>query len=153
MMQAGIAGYAATGAGVSLPHFYGLLTEILLAEGRLDEAETNLERAFVALRANKEGVSESTLWRIKGALLEARRPGDLAEAIACYRAAVDLPRASAVLAPRLRAATALHGALARRGRDGLLGSPLPGLLARYPAEITTPDLREARAALEAMPVR
>jgi len=130
---------------VSLPHFYGLLTEILLAEGRLDEAETNLERAFVALRANKEGVSESTLWRIKGALLEARRPGDLAEAIACYRAAVDLPRASA--------ATALHGALARRGRDGLLGSPLPGLLARYPAEITTPDLREARAALEAMPVR
>jgi tetratricopeptide (TPR) repeat protein len=130
---------------VSLPHFYGLLTEVLLAQGRLDEAQTALDQGFVALRANKEGVSESSLWRIKGALLEARRPADLEEAIACYRQAVD--RQTAVLAPRLRAATALHTALARQGHDRLRDSPLADLLARYPANVTTPDLRAARAAL------
>ena len=151
-MQHGIAGYAATGAGVSLPYFYGLLTEVLLIAGRIDEAQATLDRAFEAVRINNEGVSESALWRIKGALLEARHPADLTDAIACYRQAVDLPRAADVLAPRLRAATALHIALGRHGRDGLLGSPLAGLVARYPAAATTPDLTVARAALEAMPI-
>lgn len=147
-MQTGIARYAAAGAGVSLPHFYGLLTEVLTMAGRLDEAQASLDRAFETVRANKEGVSESALWRIKGALLEARHPAD---AIACYRRAVDLPQAPAVLAPRLRAATALHLALGRQGHDTLRGSPLAALVARYPAGATTPDLTAARAALEVMP--
>jgi class 3 adenylate cyclase/predicted ATPase len=151
-MQQGIAGYAATGAGVSLPHFYGLLTEVLLMAGRMDDAQTALDRGFEAVRVNREGVSESALWRIKGSLLEARNPVDLTDAIACYREAVSLTRAARVLAPRLRAATALHIALGRHAPDGLRSSPLAALVARYPAAATTPDLRAARAALEAMPV-
>lgn len=150
-MQRGIAGYVSTGAGVSLSHFYGLLTEVQLMAGRLADAQDSLDRAFEAVRVNKEGVSESALWRIKGALLEARNPADPAAAIACYREAVDLTRAAHVLAPRLRAATALHNALARHAPDRLGESPLAGFVARYPAATATPDLRVARAVLEAMP--
>jgi class 3 adenylate cyclase/predicted ATPase len=152
-MRAGISGYAATGAGVSLPHFHGLLAEVLLAAGRLDEAQAALDSAFTAVRANKEGVSESALWRIKGTLLEARHPNDPGQAIDCYRRAVDLPHAAAVLAPRLRAATALHKALARQGHDVLRDSPLPRLVTRYPASTTTPDLQAARSLLASMTVR
>jgi class 3 adenylate cyclase/predicted ATPase len=151
-MRAGISGYAATGAGVSLPHFYGLLAEVLLTEGRLDEAGAALDSAFASVTANKEGVSESALWRIKGALLEARHPNDPAQAIDCYRRAVDLPQAAAVLAPRLRAATALHKALARQGHDALRDSPLARLVERYPANATTPDLQAARSLLVSAPV-
>jgi predicted ATPase len=151
-MQAGISGYAATGAGVSLPHFYGLLAEVQLTAGRLDEAEAALDSAFASVHANKEGVSESALWRIKGALLEARHPNDPAQAIDCYRRAVDLPDAAAVLAPRLRAATALHKALARQGHDALRDSPLARLVARYPANAITPDLQAARSLLASVPV-
>ena len=152
-MQAGISGYAAIGAGVSLPHFYGLLAEVLLTAGRLDEAQAALDSAFASVRANKEGVSESALWRIQGALLEARHPADPAQAIDCYRRAVDLPHAAAVLAPRLRAATALHKALARQGHDALRDSPLPRLVARDQATATTPDLQAARSLLASMTVR
>ena len=120
--------------------------------GRMDDAQTALDRGFEAVRVNREGVSESALWRIKGSLLEARNPVDLTDAIACYREAVSLTRAARVLAPRLRAATALHIALGRHAPDGLRSSPLAALVARYPAAATTPDLRAARAALEAMPV-
>lgn len=148
-MQHGIAGYVATGAGVSLPLFYGLLTEVLLTVGRLDEAQATLDRGFDAVRSNKEGVSESSLWRIKGALSEARHPADLTDAIACYRQAVDLPHAAGVLAPRLRAATALHVALEKQPSSDLRNSPLAGLVARYSAAATTPDLAAARAALKA----
>ena len=148
-MEHGIAGYVATGAGVNLPHFYGLLAEVLLMGGRFDEAQITLDRGFDAVRANKEGVSESALWRIKGTLMQAKHPADLAGAIACYRQGVD--RMSAVLAPRLRAATALHIALGLNGSDGLRSSPLSGLVARYPAAATTRDLTAARAALDAFP--
>jgi hypothetical protein len=106
----------------------------------------------VSVHANKEGVSESALWRIKGALLEARHPNDPAQAIECYRRAVDLPHAAAVLAPRLRAATALHKALARQGHDAVRDSPLARLVARYPANATTADLRAARSLLASVPV-
>ena len=137
---------------MSLPHFQGLLAEVLLTAGRLDEAQAALDSAFAAVRANKEGVSESALWRIKGALLEARHPADPAQAIDCYRRAVDLPHAAAVLAPRLRAAIALHAVLARQGHDAMRDSPLPRLVDLYPANTTTPDLRMARSLLASVSV-
>lgn len=146
-MQAGISGYAATGAGVSLPHFQGLLAEVLLGAGRLDQAQDALDSAFAAVKANNEGVSESELWRIKGALLEARHPDDPAQAIECYRRAIDLPHAAAVLAPRLRAATALHEVLARQGSNAVQDSALMRLVAMYPANAKTPDLQAARSLL------
>jgi class 3 adenylate cyclase/predicted ATPase len=148
-MQRGISGYAATGAGVSLPYFYGLLTEVLLIAGRIDEAEAALDRAFETARTNNEGVSESALWRIKGSLLEAGHPDDLKDAIECYRHAVDCNAAGGVLAPRLRAATALHLALEKQGLGAVRESPLAGLVARYPAAVRTPDLAAGRAALKA----
>lgn len=146
-MQAGISAYAATGAGTSLPNFHALLAEALLTAGRLDESQAVLDSALATVQANKQGVSEIALWRIKGALLEARHPDDPTRAIECYRRAVYLPHAAAVLAPRLRAATALHKVLARQGGDAVRDSALPRLVAMYPASAKTPDLEAARSLL------
>ena len=146
-MRQGIAGYVATGAGVSLPHFYGLLTEVLLMDGQLDEAQSTLDRGFESRAEQQGGVSEIALWRIRGALSELRDPNNFANAIACYRQAVELPQSFHVLAPRLRAATSLHIALSRQTSDSLQSSPLAAIVNRYAEAAITPDLAAARTAL------
>jgi predicted ATPase len=98
-MREGIAAYSSTGAGVSLPHFHGLLTEVLITQNRLDEAQTELSKAFSIAEANQELLAEIGLWRLHGELAEAN--GDRDGALeSCFRA-VKLAEEIAAFGPGL----------------------------------------------------
>jgi adenylate cyclase len=146
-MRRGIASYAATGAGVSLPHFYGLLAETLVEARQYDEATQALELAFDHARANMERAAEVNLWRIKGNLLFASDRSAATEAIDCYGTALRVAEHCAALAPGLRAAAALHRALAEHRPAMLQASPLPGMLNRFPAGASSRYLKDARTLL------
>jgi predicted ATPase len=143
-MRNGIAAYAGSGAGVSLPHFIGLLAEVLLANGRIDEAEADLTRAETIAVANGERVARIDLCRLRGDLAAARGEGTPAAA-AHYREAIAIALETRAVSPGLRAANSLHRALMVGGTGG--SSPLPELVAMFPPGTSTPDLLEARGLL------
>lgn len=142
-MRYGIDAYAGSGAGVSLPHFIGLLAEVLLANGNLDGAEAELDRAETIAEANGERVALIDLRRLRGDLVAAR--GDAASAEAHYRDAVAIALETGAVSPGLRAANSLHRAMLDHGDAE--SSPLRDLASRFPSETSTPDLLEARALL------
>lgn len=144
-MRHGIAAYEGSGAGVSLPHFIGLLADVLLADGRVDEAATELARAETIAARNGERVATIDLWRIRGDLVIARGEGSAAGA-SCYRNAVAIAHETGAASPGLRAASCLHRTLVADASGD--SSPLPDLVATFPPATSTPDLLEARALLK-----
>ena len=147
-MKKGIAAYVATGAGVSLPHFRGLLVEALIRARRTAEAATQLSQAFRDADANGERVAQISLWRIKGELARTIDSSKQSEAIDCYRKALAMAKKYNAPSAGLRAGIMLHRALAEIGGNVLAGSPLPQLLIDFPTEVSTPDLVEGRAMIE-----
>jgi class 3 adenylate cyclase/predicted ATPase len=140
-MRQGIAAYAATGAGVSLPHFHGLVIEVLIAEDRLDEAAAELEIAFEIAKRNGERLAEIGLWRLGAELAAAR--GDRKAAIENGWRATKLAEETGAWGLGLRASVCLHRLL-----EGATESPLPAFVARFP-DSDMPDLREAISLLKA----
>jgi class 3 adenylate cyclase/predicted ATPase len=146
-MRRGMAAYSGTGAGVSLPHFQGLLCEALLDSGRLSEAEVALAAAFESARRNGERLGEIELWRIQARLLQAGTGGAPERVIECYRTAISIAQECEAWAPGLRAAAGLHRFLVEHRMNIGSPSPLPALLRRFPDEVDFPELAQARALL------
>lgn len=144
-MRRGIASYTATGAGVSLPHFYGLLAETLVDAARYEEADQILDLAFDHARSNMERASEVNLWRIKANLLRARDRSASMQVIEYLGTALRIAEHCAAWAPGLRAAAALHRSFAEHRPDMLQSSPLPRLLNRFPSAASSRYLMDARA--------
>jgi len=136
-MRDGIRSYASTGAGVSLPHFHGLLAEALIADGHFNEAEAELSKAFQIATANGEAVAEISLWRLRGELAEMRGKHELA--LESCRRAVELSEELGAHGPGLRAAICLHQLL-----KGSQESPLARAIDRFGPDATSPDIDEAR---------
>ena len=142
-IRKGIAAYAATGAGVSLPHFHGLLAEVLIAAGRLDEAKVALSNAFKIAAANGERVAEIALRRIEAELSHIEGNGEAA--LVAGRLGVAIAEETGAWAPGLRAASTLHRLLGKHG--DATTSPLGRFVDRFAPGTATPDLTAARRQL------
>jgi hypothetical protein len=81
------------------------------------------------------------LYNVKGVLLLARNPSDVAEAEVCFRAAIEISQRQSARLPELRVTTSLARLLAKQGRrhDARL------MLAEG---FDTADLKDARRLLE-----
>ena len=145
-LRHGIAISETIGALMDRAYFLGLLAEVHLLRGEVDEAQAALADAFAAV-PDRRFYFEAELYRLQGLLL--CQAGRRDEGRAALMRAVDLARAKASPALELRAGLAL-GALLRE--EGLAADA--ALLVRRPFETftegyDTPDLLGAIAFLEA----
>jgi predicted ATPase/DNA-binding winged helix-turn-helix (wHTH) protein len=141
MLRDKMAAMPSTAFSARLPILHVGVVNALLQLGRADEALSAVDNALADARACHELWFEPEYLRLRGECIQALgRQGVEAEAAAEFRAAAALAERQTALAWSLRAATSL----ARLLRDTATIALLAAILARFPAEADTPDLRAAR---------
>jgi predicted ATPase len=142
LLQAGLDGYGATGAGTNETAYRMLATDAYLRIGRLDDAERELAAAFAAMERHGERHVEAELERLKGDVVLRRNRGRADEAVACFRKALEVARRQQAKSFELRAATSL-ARLSRAASDDLRQ-----VLGSFGEGFDAPDLVEAGVLLE-----
>jgi predicted ATPase/DNA-binding winged helix-turn-helix (wHTH) protein len=127
--------------------FLGYLSDGLVGLGHLEEAGANLDRAIAWSDHHGEGWYQAELMRMKGELL--LRQSLTIEAEVCFRKANDIAREQAALSWELRAALSLARLRMTQGRHHEVRPLLAPVHDRFTEGFDTPDVRAARALLEA----
>jgi len=107
--------FHATGNFARLPYYLGILAEVSVRWGRLDEAEATIAAALDRAVAKNEQWCMPELLRIQASVLAAG--GHTAQAESQLRAATSLARDKGTTAWQLRAATDLARLLSRHARE------------------------------------
>jgi class 3 adenylate cyclase/tetratricopeptide (TPR) repeat protein len=141
-MQKGIAAYSGSGSAVALPHFYALLSEVLIANDRLKDAEIELATGFNIAALNNESVADINLWSLRGKLADLS--GDHEQALNACNRAVEIARATGAWGPGLRAALTLN-----RLSENKDTKTLAEFVSRFDPQTVTPDMHEATRLLQA----
>jgi predicted ATPase len=148
LLRSGSAAYRATGQEGWMPHFIALLGGACEIAGQIEEGLTLLDEALQIADRTGERWLEAELNRHKGQLLLRQGHSDAAEEL--YRNALSIAQEQGAKLWELRAAVSL----ARLRRDQSRHSEARDLLApiyRWFTEgFDTPDLKEAKALLEAL---
>jgi TOMM system kinase/cyclase fusion protein len=132
--------YRATGFRVFVSFYQAELAAACLQHGRLDEANTALDEAFATFANGSELFWSAELQRLRGEILAAR--GEVAEAEACFRTALELAQRHGAVSLELRSATSLARLGGAQARDVLAHAR-----ARVDQDVATADLAEAEALL------
>lgn len=107
LLQAGLEGYRATGAGTNEVAYRMLAAGACLHLGRLDGAERELAAAFQAMDRHGERHVEAELERLKGEIIVRRDARLKDDAERCFRKALEVARAQDAKSLELRAALSL----------------------------------------------
>jgi predicted ATPase len=104
------------------------LTSGLGKAGRPQEGLEVLEEGFASVAKTGERFAISVLHHVKGELLLALNPSDVAEAESCFRTAIEIARRQSARSPELRATTSLARLLAKQCRRDEAPAPpaVPG---------------------------
>jgi tetratricopeptide (TPR) repeat protein len=166
-IRQGLAEWQSTGARVMVPFHLALLAEARGAEGRNEEALSDLAEALTVADAAGEHVYSAELHRLRGTLLlrqvtgggpsptgvagapvPAPDPWRYAEAEACFRKALDIARGQGAKSLELRAALSLARLLRDSGRSAEGRRPLAQTYGCFTEGWDTPDLTAAREFLQ-----
>ena len=137
--------YAKTRATLMRPYFRGLLARLLLAAGRVDDAEAEAETALRDGAATGEHWWDAELHRLRGLCHLARAQPDLEGAEACFRGAIAKANARGARMLEVRAVNSLAELLRRQGRAAEARSLLGPVYRQFREGFSTPDLQTARA--------
>ena len=145
-VRQGLASYRATGAGLAMPYYLGFLADAQARAGRRDEALATIEEALASGYHFHDLFYEAELYRMRGEL-RARKPSD-------ERGGGGLPQSLEISRRRgarmweLRGGVSLGELRHKQGRSAEGRGLVESLLGRFEEGFGTPDLVEARAALE-----
>lgn len=148
LLQAGLRGYRATGAGTNDVAYRMLATDAYLQLGRMDEAQRELDFAFEAMERHGERHVEAELERLKGELIERRDRRRWQDAERCFRKAVDVARGQGARSSELRALTSLVRLPMDAGRISGAREELRRLTSELTEAADTADFADAIAVLE-----
>jgi predicted ATPase len=143
LIREGLQRYRATGAGVTVSHYHGLLAAAHLGAGQILEATAALADGFAVAERFNERFVEAELHRIRGELLLVQADSDPAETEACLRRALEVAAAQQAKSLELRAAMTLY----RWRRTAAAREALAGTFAWFREGIETADLKDARKLL------
>lgn len=110
-MREGVTGTQATGAEMGLPYFLALLGEALADAGRPDEGLEEIELAIDIAQRHDARFQFPEMLRLRGELLNTLSKSNHAEALQCYRMALEAAESQGTKLAGLRAATSLARAL------------------------------------------
>jgi predicted ATPase len=113
--QMGLDAYRATGAGLGLPYYLGILGEAWTQAGRFDDARRAFDEAFALVEKNDERFQEAELHRLRGELHLAEGNSEGA-AEGCFHRAIEIARSQKSRAWELRATVSLARLWHGRGR-------------------------------------
>jgi ATP/maltotriose-dependent transcriptional regulator MalT len=140
----GVQLFGSTGTRLRVPVMRTIAAEACLAVGRVDDAQTAIERALDEIESHGERGIKSMALAVHAGVLRAH--GRATEAEARYRAAIDVAHAQQARGFALRAANGLAALWLARGERGSARALLEPLLDSFAAvRRETRDLAEARA--------
>jgi predicted ATPase len=148
LLRSGSTAFRATGAELWAPHHNALLAEAFEIAGEIGEAVTLLDDALRIVERTGERWLEAELNREKGQLV--LRQGHPVAAEGLYREALSIARKQGAKLWELRAAVSLarlHRDQDRRAEAHDLLAPVYGW---FTEGFDTPDLKEAKALLDAL---
>jgi class 3 adenylate cyclase/predicted ATPase len=150
LMRDGIAELRAHGTLFSLPSFFPALADAYARTGDVDNAMETIEDGLGAAEAGSDHFSLPEAHRIKASLLLARSSEDRPAAEASYRTAIAVAGRQDAKLLQLRARTDLARLLAETGRRSDAVDLLSAALPKFSEGFDTPDLRDAKALMEAL---
>jgi predicted ATPase len=152
-MRQGMATFEATGAKVARPINLCLLADAYAKTGQPGEGLEVLDEALDAVNDTGEGWWEAELHRLRGELLRAQRAGQVGaegKAEACFGQAIEVARRQEAKSWELRATTSLARLRKGQGRTDEARQVLAHIYGWFTEGFDTPDLKEARALLDAL---
>jgi class 3 adenylate cyclase/predicted ATPase len=149
-LREGMQGWRATGAVLARPTHLALLAESCGRAGRPEEGLALIGEALAAIEKTDERWGEAEIHRIRGELLATAAEDGGEEAEACLRRALEVARRQQARSLELRAATALARLWDGRGRRQAARRLLGPTYQWFSEGWATPDLRDARAVLDAL---
>ena len=146
-MRRGISAWRATG-GTPRAWDLCLLASGLGRVGRPQEGLQVLEEGFASVAKTGEQIGSPSLHHVKGELLLAQNPSDVAEAEQCFRTAIEIARRQSARSAELRATTSLARLLAKQGRRDEARTMLAEIYGWFTEGFDTADLKDAKALLD-----
>ncbi|MGH7899247.1 MAG: ATP-binding protein, partial [Candidatus Binatia bacterium] len=134
---------SSTGPSISLT------ADAAAKSGKIEEGLSKLEIAIAAAERTGERWWEPELQRLRGELVWQTDPNDQ-EAEACFGRAIRIARDQESRSLELRATTSLSRFLASKGKVEEARTALADVYSSFAEGFDTPDLKEARALLEAL---
>ena len=150
LLLKGFGAFRATGAEVRVPSYLSMLGDAYTQSGRFEDALKALNEGLAVAEKNDDRCHEAELHRLKGELLLAESPDQIAAAEDCFRRAIETARRQQSKAWELRATMSLARLWQRQGRRDDARAALAAVYSTYTEGFTTPDLVEAGALLEAL---
>jgi predicted ATPase len=145
-LQDALDAYRATGAGLALPYYLGLLGAALIQTGDNDAANSMLNEALGIVETSGDRCHEAELHRLKGDLAQRERAQPAVQEQHFTRALVAAKEQGSK-AWELRATLSLARLRARNGHRTEASEKLGRLYSSFTEGFGTPDLREAKILL------
>jgi predicted ATPase len=149
VLRQGFSAWRPTGGGsYSWPLSY--LAIGLRGIGRPEEGLQVLKEGFASVAKTGEQIGSAWLHHVKGELLLALNPSDVAEAESCFRTAIEIARRQrqSARSPELRATTSLARLLAKQGKRDEARTMLAEIYGWFTEGFDTADLKHAKALLD-----
>jgi predicted ATPase len=146
----GFSTFRATGAEVRVPSYLGMLGDAYTQCARFEDAHKALNEGLEVAEKNDDRCHEAELHRLKGELWLAEAADHIPAAEDCFRRAIETARRQGSKGWELRAIMSLARLWQRLGRLDDAHAALEAVYNTYTEGLTTPDLLEARALLEAL---
>jgi predicted ATPase len=150
LLLKGLNAFRATGAGVRVPYYIGMLGDAYTRAGRFEDAFQAFNEALAIAERNDDRFHEAELHRLKGELLLAESPDQAAAAEGCFQQALATALRQQSKAWELRAATSLARLWQRQGRRDEARAALASVYSTFTEGFTTPDLVDAKALLDSL---
>ena len=116
LLTGALEAYRATGAGVWLPCFLGILGDAYIQAGRLDDARETLNEGLALAERSNELCQKAELLRLNGELTSLTGSHKAGAAEDCFRQAIGTAQLQLSKAWELRATTSLARLYQRQGR-------------------------------------
>jgi predicted ATPase len=148
LLQSGLTAYRAGGAELYVPHYMALLAAAFEIAGQVKEGLIVLDDALRIVERTSERWTEAELHRHKGQLLLRQGQRDAAEEL--YRKALGIAEEQEAKLWELRAAMSLARLRRDQGRRAEARALLAPVYGWFTEGFRTPDLKDAKALLEAL---
>jgi predicted ATPase len=152
-LRQGLHDWQATGSGTYQTYYLGLLAELLIQNGRGEEARQTLDEALGLVQQTDERLYEAELYRLRGEAMlrdmDQTDPRLIQRAEETLRHALEIARQQETRSYELRAAMSLFrfGRQMGHSRFKETREVLAAIFERFTEGFQTPDLREARELL------
>jgi predicted ATPase len=149
-IREGFAAAEATGWRSHEPGFHGLLAEALALTGAIEEGLTVLADALVAAKVSGARGADAELHRLQSDLLRRLPSPERTEIEDRLHRALAIAREQGTRGFELRAAVGLAQLRCDQGRQGEARDVLAPIYSSFTEGFDTPDLKDAKALLEAL---